>query len=81
MYFWMLQGLMSTMCSKCYVGIVSHGDGSGQLSPERKDGPAKRLLGAIRLTGANEGGLGEVKWALYSSDLLSRISAVAVYIH
>jgi len=30
-------GLSQTFCSKCYVGIVSHGDGSGQLSSERKE--------------------------------------------
>ena len=32
-----MSGLSKTFCSKCYVGIVSHGDGSGQLSTERKE--------------------------------------------
>lgn len=32
-----MQGLTKTFCSKCYTGIVSHGDGSGELSTERKE--------------------------------------------
>ena len=57
------------MCSKCYVGIVSHGDGSGQLSPERKD--SLRFSARIRWSGANEGGLGEVKWMLMNLNMIT----------